>query len=146
MDDALGVAIIDTLQDLLEAVGCFLFSKELLLDNLVKELSSCAQFSDKVKVGFILKVFIELEDMWVVKLLQDGYLRVELIYILYLLLANCFARSVKLGDLMSAFSDNSESTTSKCFLADLVDILNRFVIFLDHCLFLDEYFLTFLHL
>ena len=59
MDDPFAVTVIDTLHDLLEQRGSLFFSKELLFDNLVEQLSSTANFSYEVVVLVVLKILVE---------------------------------------------------------------------------------------
>jgi len=66
MDDALGVAVVHTLHDLLESVSSLNFSEEFLLDNLVEQLTTGAELSNEIEVFLVFEVLVELEDVRVI--------------------------------------------------------------------------------
>jgi len=110
------VAVVDALEHLLEAMCCLGLSEELLLNDLVEQLSSLAQLGDQVKVLFVLEVLVKLQDMRVVELLEDGDLCSELVDVLDLLSGDGFAGSVLLAHSVTALGHHSERTCSQGFL------------------------------
>jgi hypothetical protein len=132
------MTVVDTLHNLLEAMGGLNFGEKFLFDNLVEQLSSSAQLGDEVEVLFVFEVLVQLEDMWVIKLLENGDLCLELIHVLDLLSSNGLACSVLLADSMSALGDDSESTCSQGFLSEFVNLLEWFLVLQDHSLFVNQ--------
>ena len=138
VNDALGMAVVNTKHQLFEAVSGLLLGVALLLDNLVEHLTTSAQLGNNVEVFIILEVLVELQDMWVIKLCKDTNLSMELCHVLDLLLGNGLAGSVLLGDSMSALADDTEGASTEGLLAHLVDFFELVVILVDECLFLDK--------
>ena len=60
------MAIVKCLQNLFEDLGSNLFAEELFLDNPIEKFTTCAQLCDKVHIGLILEVLVQLDDVWVV--------------------------------------------------------------------------------
>lgn len=106
----MAVAVVDALEDLLETVCGLGLGEELLLDDLVEQLSALAQLSDEVKVLVVFKVLVELEDVGVVKLLEDGDFGAELLDVLDLLAGDGLAGPVLLGHSVPALGHHSERT------------------------------------
>lgn len=66
VDDPVGMAIIYSNQNIMEYFRCLLLSEMILFENLVKQLSTSAKFSDQIEVMFILKIFVKLHDVGVI--------------------------------------------------------------------------------
>ena len=96
------MAIIETLQNLLEYPRRYLFREELCLNNPIKELSSSANFGDQVDISAIFEVLIKFEDMWVIELLEDLDFLLESLHVLDLLFGNFLHRSLLTCDLVLA--------------------------------------------
>jgi hypothetical protein len=69
VNDVLRVAIVECLQNLLEYRSSLALLKMLFLDDLVKQLASRAQLSNKIDILGLLEVLIQLQDMRVIKCL-----------------------------------------------------------------------------
>lgn len=66
MDDLVAVAVENSRKDLPEGLCSLLFAEALLLEDLVKELSSCAELSDDVEEALLLVELKDLDDVGVV--------------------------------------------------------------------------------
>lgn len=68
MDDTLVMTKYYCAQNLLHHLNSLCLCKPLLLDDLVEELTSCAKLGNDVQVVNIFEVFINVKDVWMVKL------------------------------------------------------------------------------
>lgn len=82
------VAIVDGVNDRLGSFSGFELRELLLLQDLVEEFSSVHQFHDKAPVPLILKDIYELDNAWMIHLLQNinFSLHGSLVFITHLLL------------------------------------------------------------
>jgi hypothetical protein len=71
------VAVVYTLKYLLENMACLEFTEKFFLYDHVEEFASFAQFGDQVNVLGIFEIFIELEDIRMVQLLENFYFLFE---------------------------------------------------------------------
>lgn len=76
--DALGVKIVDAVQDLLEELCGLLFRQRLLLSQEVKELPAGHQLQDQDHVCLVLKDVVQGDDVAVLNLTQDVDLALDL--------------------------------------------------------------------
>ena len=126
------MAVIDRVQNLPEDLARIVFIKELLLNDLVEELSTCAQLSDKIDICLIFKVLNQLDDTGMVKLLQNLDLLLEPLPVLYLLSRDDLHSSLLVRAPVSGLMDDTIGTTTQCCLVHLVDLTDRVLIFDDH--------------
>lgn len=74
MDDAVSVQVLDGREHLAHHVGCVSLSELLGGDDTIEELAPAAVLHDDVHVAMIDVALIELHDVGVVHLLQNGQL------------------------------------------------------------------------
>jgi hypothetical protein len=106
------MAIIKTLQDLLEDSTRYFLREELCLDDSIKKLTTSANFCDEVYVSAILEVLVELEDMWVIECLENRNFLLEPLHVLDLLLGNLFHCSLLSCHFVLAEGDHTVCSSS----------------------------------
>ena len=76
MENALGMAVVDCLEQLFHKVCSFFLAEclVLLLIDLFEELFAANVFHDRVKVFVVVVQFEVLEDIGMVKFVQDGHI------------------------------------------------------------------------
>lgn len=79
MGDALGVQILDAVQDLLEKLRGLLLRQRLLLGQEVKELAARHQLQDQDHVCLVFKDVVQGDDVAVLNLTQDVDLALNLL-------------------------------------------------------------------
>lgn len=97
MRNALVVAVIEGMQDLFENLGRVFLREELVLDDAIKQLTASANLSDEVHVFIVIEVLVQLEHVWMIKLLQNEDLLLEPVHVLDLLLGDLFDCTLLLG-------------------------------------------------
>ena len=112
MSDTLVVAIVETLENLLEYSRGHLLREKLFCNNLIEQLPTRAQFGHQVYILFVFEVFVELQDIRVIKLLQNGDLLLKPVHILDLLFGDSFNCPLLPGLLVLAPADNSKGSCS----------------------------------
>jgi len=133
MSYVLSMTVVDTLQDLLEYLSSIFLIKELLFNNLIKQLSTLTHFSDKVHILGVFEVLIKLNDMWMINLLQYLNFCLEPLPVLNLIPWNSFASSNMASGEVLAFINDPISTTAKCLLLNVIDLLNSLSVLYNHC-------------
>lgn len=78
MGDALGVKVLDAVQDLLEKLRGLLFGQRLLLGQEVKELAAGHQLQDQDDVGLVFKDVVQRDDVAVLDLTENVDLALNL--------------------------------------------------------------------
>lgn len=78
MGDALGVKVLDAIQDLLEKLRGLLFGQRLLLGQEVKELAAGHQLQDQDDVGLVFKDVMQCDDIAVLDLAENVDLALNL--------------------------------------------------------------------
>lgn len=71
MHNVVRVAVVQSLEDLPEDFASHLLVEVLLLDDAVEELAARAQLTDQVNVDVVLEILVQLDNIRVIKLLQD---------------------------------------------------------------------------
>lgn len=71
------MAVVQDLADLLENLGSCLFVEVFGLDNAIIELAAFADFGNEVDIDLILEVLVELDDVGMVKGLENLDLSLE---------------------------------------------------------------------
>ena len=126
------VAVIDRVQDLPEHFGCVVFVEELFLNNLVEQLTSRTHLGDEVNIGFVLEIFIELDDTWMVQLLENLDFLLEPLPVLDLLAIDDLDRPVLVGALVRGLVDDAVSATAQGCIVHCVYLVERMFILDDH--------------
>jgi hypothetical protein len=120
------------LQDLLDNGSCFFFREDNFGDDLIEKLSSFAEFSNQVVPLIILEDFVQLQNIWMIKPLEDGAFLLELFF--FLLGHGLFFDKFNCPDVLrvsgEAFSHITESALSQ-HLTNLVMVLEFAVVGLD---------------
>lgn len=78
MGDALGVKVLDAIQDLLEKLCGLLFGQRLLLGQEVKELAAGHQLQDQDDVGLVFEDVVQRDDVAVLDLAENVDLTLNL--------------------------------------------------------------------
>jgi hypothetical protein len=110
MCNALSVAIIQALKDLSKDFGCFVFRKELVFDDPIKELTTLASLGNNIDVLLLVKVLEKLQDVWMIQLLKDVDLHLEFLHVLDLFFRYNFDSSYLLCGSVLAFVDHAEAS------------------------------------
>ena len=82
-----------------------------------------------MNILFVFEVLVELDDVWVIKFLQDLHFRFESLRVLEFRLGDRFHSSLLLGDQMFGLTYNTKSTATEGLFGDPVMLLKRFLIF-----------------
>jgi len=135
MCNVLKVAVVNALHNLLEHFGSISFIKELFFNDLIEQFSALADLSDEVNILGVLKVLIELDDMWVINLLQNLDFGLESLPVLDFVSRNGFASSGMTSGQMCDLVDSPIRTASKRLAIDFVDISDSLRILNYHRLF-----------
>ncbi len=77
MTDINAVEVVQRVKALSENLSCLLFSKTLLVRDVVQELAALAELHDEEIVVFALPGFVDLRDVGVVQLLGDARFDLE---------------------------------------------------------------------
>lgn len=79
MGNALGVQVVDAVQDLLEELGGLVLRQRLLFRQEVEELPAGDQLQDEHHVGLVLEDVVQRDDVGVPDLPQDVHLPLDLL-------------------------------------------------------------------
>ena len=114
------MAVVDSLQDLLEDLGGIRLFEVLLGDDPIEQLTAATELCDEVDVLRVFEVLVELKDVRVVERLQDFYLLLKTLPILNLFPGDGLASPLLPTDLMGDFSDDTVGARAKGLLLDIV--------------------------
>ena len=109
-----------------------MFVEELFLNNLVEQLTSRTHLGDEVNIGFVLEIFIELDDTWMVQLLENLDFLLEPLPVLDLLAIDDLDRPVLVGALVRGLVDDAVSATAQGCIVHCVYLVERMFILDDH--------------
>lgn len=90
MSNPITVTVINSLHDLTEYCSSFNLCVSAFLDDSIKEFSALTDFHNKIDVSGIFECFVELNDVWVIKLTHDFDFSLESFFVFDCALGNLF--------------------------------------------------------
>lgn len=93
MDNIQFVAVIDREKNLFENFDCILFWQEFFFNNQIEELTTLTKFSDEMNILGIFKIFIHLQDIWVIQFPKYFNLIIKPLDVSNLCFVDCLAGS-----------------------------------------------------
>lgn len=125
MADLVLVQMLDGTDHLLHHHDCIFFTKPLLLDDAFKELAARSQLHDDMNVAGINVAFMELDDVWVVDLLQNRQLLLQQLHILLnVLLKNALDGVLDVGIREPVGQADCSEVSTSYELFELKDLAN----------------------
>jgi len=131
MADTFAVAIVQGHQNLLEDIGSLLLIEKLSCNDPVEKLSSSTKFCDQVDVLVVFKVLVELNNVGVIKRLEDLDLSKEPVPVLDLGPGNGLDGPLLASLSMCTCAHLSIRTFTKSLRVTFVYIINWLCIHLD---------------